>query len=390
MISGYPLEDLRVLDFSRVVAGPFATRLLSDLGADVLKVEPPEGDLTRFLGRRGDGVSGFYLQHNIGKRNICLDLKTEGARDLALKLAVEADIVVENFRPGVMDRFGLGWEALHAANPRLAMLSISGFGQTGPERGRAAYAPVLHAESGLLARQAEMIGGPTGDIQYSLADSYSSLHGLVGIFAALRVVEKTGEGQHIDIAMINVLHATDDYAHYALDEVWPKNEEGVVWDAPEGSKILISSDMRWLWKMFSERGGLKDPTPVDADLDTKIALRRQAMVLHIESFANFDALTAELDRLNLAWGRVRRFGEESFAQPSVAARGILVDVEDYLGQPRCTVQSPYRFSQSASGIAPGDRPAKRGEDNAEALADWLGMEDEEIADLREAGVLLAE
>ncbi len=390
MISGYPLEGLRVLDFSRVVAGPFATRMLSDLGADVLKIEPPEGDLTRHLGRQGDGVSGFYLQHNIGKRNVCLDLKAGGARELALKLAAEADIVVENFRPGVMDRFGLGWEVLHAANPRLVMLSISGFGQTGPERGRAAYAPVLHAESGLLARQAETIGGPTGDIQYSMADSYSSLHGLVGIFAALRVAEQTGEGQHIDIAMINVLHATDDYAHYALDGAWPKREEGVVWDAPEGAKILISSDMRWLWKMFSESGGLDDPTPEDADLDAKIALRRQAMVLHIESFASFDALTAELDRLNLAWGKVRQFGEDSFAQPSVKARGILVDVKDDLGQPRRTVQSPYRFSQSASGITPGDRPAKRGEHNRQALADWLGMEDAEIEDLTEAGILLAE
>lgn len=390
MISGYPLEGLKVLDFSRVVAGPFATRMLSDLGADVLKIEPPEGDLTRHLGRQGDGVSGFYLQHNIGKRNVCIDLKANGARDLILRLAAKADIVVENFRPGVMDKFGLGWEAMREANPKLIMLSISGFGQDGPERGRAAYAPVLHAESGLLARQAEVLGAPTGDIQFSMADSYSSLHGLVGIFAALRVAEKTGQGQHIDIAMINVLHATDDYAHYALDGSWPKNEEGVVWNAPEDTQILISSDMRWLWKMFSERGGLTDPTPEGADLDTKIKLRRQAMTAHILSFDSFDALTTELDRLNLAWGKVRQFGEDAFNQPSVKARGILVDVTDELGNPRRTVQSPYRFSESQSGIDEGARPAERGENNAEALADWLGLGADAVERLTNDGVLLRE
>ncbi|NNC73043.1 MAG: CoA transferase [Sphingomonadaceae bacterium] len=385
----YPLEGLKVLDFSRVVAGPFATRMLSDLGAEVLKVEPPEGDLTRRLGRQGEGVSGFYLQNNIGKRNICLDLKTEGARDIALKLAEKADIVVENFRPGVMERFGLGWDDLSAVNPALVMLSISGFGQQGPERGRAAYAPILHAESGQLARQAQIIGGPVGDYQLSLADTYSSLHGLVGVFAALRVAEKTGIGQQIDLAMINVIHATDDYAHWALDGIWPKPEESVVWDAPEGQKVLISSDLKWLWHLLS-RDGVADPTPEGADLASKIASRRQAIADWVRGHDSFDALTAQLDALNLAWGRVRDFGEDSFSQPSAVARDVLVDVEDERGEPRRTVQSPYRFSQSPSGIDTGARPSKRGENNAEALADWLGMSEDEVSALTQAGVLQTE
>ncbi|MGB3624490.1 MAG: CoA transferase, partial [Henriciella sp.] len=159
-IKGYPLEGLKVLDLSRVLAGPFATRMLSDLGADVLKIEPPEGDVTRHFGKSDNGVAGFYLQQNVGKRNICIDLKTEGARELVLDLCRKADVLVENFRPGVMKRFGLDWESIHAVNPKLVMLSISGFGQTGPESKRAAYAPVVHAETGLIARQAEMSGGP--------------------------------------------------------------------------------------------------------------------------------------------------------------------------------------------------------------------------------------
>lgn len=389
-IKGYPLEGLKVLDLSRVLAGPFAARMLSDLGADVLKVEPPEGDVTRKFGRSENGVAGFYLQQNIGKRNICIDLKADGARDLVLDLCRQADVLVENFRPGVMKRFGLDWENVHAVNPKLVMLSISGFGQTGPESKRAAYAPVVHAETGLIARQAEMSGGPAYDLQYSLADSYSSLHGLVGLLAALRVAEQTGIGQHVDIAMINVVHATDDYAHWALDDVWPKPKENLVWAAPEGKKILIASDMKWIWIVLSTKGGVQDPTPEGADLKTKVALRHQAVEDHILSYPSFAALTDSLDRMNLAWGLVREFGEESYSEKSVGPNGILVDVIDDKGNPRRTVQSPYRFSQSKSGIQPGSRPPKRGEHNETALADWLGLKPDNVKELAEAGILLSE
>ena len=389
-IKGYPLEGLKVLDLSRVLAGPFATRMLSDLGADVLKIEPPEGDVTRHFGKSDDGVAGFYLQQNIGKRNVCIDLKAEGARELVLDLCREADMLVENFRPGVMKRFGLDWDSVHAVNPKLVMLSISGFGQTGPEAKRAAYAPVVHAEAGLIARQAEISGGQPTDLQYSLADSYSSLHGLVGLLAALRVAEKTGVGQHVDIAMINVIHATDDYAHWALDGVWPKPKENQVWDAPEGKRILIASDMKWIWIVLSKKAGLVDPTPKGADLETKVAARHKAVTEHILSYPDFEALTSALNQMNLAWGLVRDFGEDSFSQTSVGPNGILVDVMDDRGNPRRTMQSPYRFSSSKSGISAGMRPPRRGEHNGEALKDWLGAGEDRVADLTNKGVLLSE
>ena len=159
----------------------------------------------------------------------------------------------------------------------------------------------------------------------SLADTYSSLHGLVGLLAALRTAEQTGQGQHIDIAMINVIHSIDDYAHWALDNVWPKPEENIVWDAPEDKKILICADMKWIWITFSTRDGMKDPTPEGADLETKIRLRREKLTERIKSFDTFDALTVKLDELNLAWGKVRSFGDDSLAQPSVAGRDVLVE-----------------------------------------------------------------
>jgi CoA:oxalate CoA-transferase len=129
----YPLEGLKVLDFSRVLAGPFAGRMLSDLGADVVKVEPPDGDVTRYWGRHIGGIPGYFHQQNAGKRNICIDLRHEGAVALVNTLVQQADFVIENYRPDVMDRLGVGYEALSAINPRIIMLSISGFGRGGPE-----------------------------------------------------------------------------------------------------------------------------------------------------------------------------------------------------------------------------------------------------------------
>ncbi|WP_373490741.1 CaiB/BaiF CoA transferase family protein [Parasphingorhabdus sp.] len=385
----FPLAGLKVLDFSRVVAGPYATRMLSDLGAEVLKVEPPEGDVTRKLGNPGEGVSGYYLQQNIGKRNICVDMKAPGARELILKLAAEADIVTENFRPGVMDKFGIGWDDLVKVNPRLIMLSISGYGQTGPDRKKAAYAPVLHAQSGLIARQAEIGEAKPVDIQLAVADSYSSLHGVIAILSALRVRDQSGEGQHIDLPMISVLHSVDDYAYWALDDDWPKPEENSIWNAPEGRRILITGDMKWMWVMLSTRDGLADPTPAGCSVETKVRMRREAMAQHMLDHASFAALTDTLDRLNLAWGEVNPFSPEIYEQPSIKALGVVVDVTDDAGQPRRTIQSPYRFSKSKSGIDSSSKTAKRGEHNVAALQDWLGLDESEISALAQSKALIS-
>lgn len=382
-----PLSGVKVLDFSRVVAGPYATRLMSDLGADVLKIEPPEGDLTRLLGPKTRGASGHYIQQNIGKRNICVDLKANGSRDLIFKLAAKADVVVENFRPGVMEKFGIGWEDLKTVNPKLVMLSISGFGQTGPERTRAAYAPVLHAEAGLLSRQADIAGGRPVDLQMSNADTYTALHGLVGLLAALRVAEQTGVGQHVDVPMIAAIHSSDDYAPWGLQDDWPKEDENAIWDAPEGKKILLSGDMRWIWHLLSTKAGVEDPTPKGADLETKIKLRRETIAEWVRSRADFETLTQALDALNLAWGRVREFGGDAYNQPSTKAHGVVVDVEDDMGYPRQTIQSPYKFSHSTSGITSASRIAQHGADNHSALKDWLGLTGDDIRALEGGGIL---
>ena len=221
----YPLDGIRILDMSRVLSGPYAGRMLSDLGADVLKVESPDGDVTRQIGKKVGDASGYYIQHNVGKRNVCIDLKKDGAAELIIALAQKADVVIENFRPGVMDRLGVGWDQLREANPKLIMLSISGYGRDGPERDRGGYAPLLHAETGLLARQSRVAGGAGADICISLGDTFASLHGTIAILAAINHVRNTGVGQHIDMAMLNALHATDDFANMILDDTWTEDQQ---------------------------------------------------------------------------------------------------------------------------------------------------------------------
>jgi crotonobetainyl-CoA:carnitine CoA-transferase CaiB-like acyl-CoA transferase len=385
---GRPLEGLKVLDFSRVLAGPFAGRMLADLGADVVKVEPPEGDVTRLWGRRVGGIAGYFNQQNVGKRDLCLDLRQDAARELVLELAAEADVVVENFRPGVMDRLGIGWPVLSEVNPRLVMLSISGFGQGGPESHRAAYAPIIHAESGVVARHAEFSGDAPREMPVSIADTNASLHGLVGLLAALWGRERTGRGDHVDIAMLDAMLVTDDHLHYALEDaedLRPMQSE--VWETPIGP-VMLSGDFRHLWKQLVAKCGVEDPTPEGASLEEKIRCRRQAAADFLTGLPDQAALEQALDAMNVAWGPVRTSAGVARDSATVKARGTITEVDDRAGGTRPVVQSPYRYARSASGVT-GPAPG-RGEHNGEVLADWLGLADDAIAALVADGVLLAE
>jgi len=198
------LTGVRVLDFSRVLAGPFATALLADVGADVIKVEPPQGDDYRHIGPFVDGESALFMTANRGKRSAVLDLKTsEGVRH-ALELAAMADVVVENFRPGVADKLGIGYAALSAVNPRLIYLSISGFGQSGPMRDRPAYDLIVQAMSGLMSITGDPDGPPTM-VGESFGDLIAGLYGSWAVTSALWRRERTGQGCFIDLAMFDAL-----------------------------------------------------------------------------------------------------------------------------------------------------------------------------------------
>lgn len=201
-----PLAGIRVLDFSRVLAGPYCTALLADLGADVIKVEPPAGDDYRHVGPFIEGESALFLAVNRGKRSISLDLTKPGDLAIAQALAARSDVVVENFRPGVADKLGIGWAKLSGINPKLVYASISGFGQQGELAARPAYDIVLQAMSGIMSVTGTPDGPPTL-VGESIADVVAGLFGSWSILAALVERQATGAGRHIDLAMFDAMIA---------------------------------------------------------------------------------------------------------------------------------------------------------------------------------------
>ena len=380
----YPLAGLKVLDFSRVLAGPFAGRMLSDLGAEVVKVEPPDGDVTRYWGHEVANITGYFHQQNAGKKNICIDLRAPDAPNLVKQLAANADIVIENYRPDVMDRLGVGYTDLDAVNEKLIMLSISGFGRDGPESTRAAYAPVIHAEAGLIARSTTKDSVKHHDLPLSVADTNASLHGLVGVLAALHMRHRTGKGQHIDIAMIDATVATDDQIHYDLEgsnETGPMPNE--IWESGIGP-VLLSTDFRLLFRSLTELG-LEDPSNPMMELKEKISLRRKAVGDFLNTIDTLEDFSAAMKSINVAWGEVRS-PENLRDQKTIIRRGSIIDIDDRNGGTRPITQSPYRFSNAKSGVR--GPAAHRGEHFNEVLKGWLSMNDKDISQLREDNVVI--
>ena len=365
-----PLDGVRVLDLTRVFAGPIAGRTLSDLGADVVKVEPPDGDVTRLWGRKTAGLSTYFTQQNCGKRNICIDLNADGGPELVAQLAGQADVLIENYRPGVMAKFGLDWDTLSARNPALIMLSISGFGQDGPESQRAAYASIVHAESGILPP-------PVGDempldLDLSAADVLSGMHGVIAVLAALRARDADGPGaggQYIDMAMMDAMTYSADIIINSLDGARRSESiNGEVWPTADGPK-MVPGGLRWIWHQLSNTAGLVDTTPPDAGIGDKIASRRSIIAEHLCGLPDRAAVIATLETANLAWADVRDCGEV-LESPTLVHRNTVVDVDDRAGGTRKVIRNPYRMSGtdlSDIGVA-----AFRGEHNAEVLDEWLG------------------
>ena len=195
-----PLAGLKVLELGQLIAGPFAGKTLADFGADVIKVEPPEGDPLRQWRMLHQGTSVWWQVQSRNKQSVTLDLRSEEDRAIVRQLAAEADVLIENFRPGLMEEWGLGYEALSAANPGLIMLRISGFGQTGPYRDQPGFAVVAEAMGGLRHLMGEP-GRPPVRAGVSLGDTLAALHGVIGVLLALQARARSGRGQVVDVAL---------------------------------------------------------------------------------------------------------------------------------------------------------------------------------------------
>ena len=372
----YPLSGIKVLDMSRVLAGPFAGRMLCDLGADVVKLEPPEGDVTRFFGRKVGNISGYYHQQNAGKRNISVNLSEPAGVDIVKSLVAQADVLIENFRPDVMGRLGLSYETLTEINPRLIMLSISGFGADNPDSRRAAYAPIVHAETGLVARQAEITGSHPAELPLSVADTNAAMHGLIGMLAALYAREQTGLGDYLEIAMVDATLVTNDGLHAALENVKVVDSNEV--HETRGGYLMLAGDFKFIWKQLNEVCGVQDGLQhrTAVSIEDKIAARRSASKqFFMETCLTRDDVITALDKMNIAWGDVRSAADVADLA-CVQARESIVQIDDRSGGTRSIPQSPYRFRRNQSNVRKG--APHLGEHNDEVLQEWLGWTSADI------------
>jgi CoA:oxalate CoA-transferase len=396
-----PLDGITVLDFSRVLAGPHCGRMLADLGADVVKVEPPEGDMTRFAYPRRASIATYYTQQNVGKRNLSLDLKQPEAVQLLQQLAERADVVLENFRPGVMDRLGLGPAELRARNERLVYCSITGYGYTGPWTHRRAYAPVVGAEAGFTWIQGSNRHGQYANDPLSHGDVYTALEAVAAILAALFQRERTGKGQWVELSMVETLLCVNEHVHWELrDDPSTTGDEDVPSFLPGEYPVLPMKDGRWVVVAghFASNGlferycrAMERPDLItDPRLQTVGDRRRHydliydALCAWSSTFDDVDALEQAFAAQGLAMGvlrTVREIGESDWARE----RGAIVEVTDRAGGVVRVPNSPWHFSDADTGVR--GEPAYRGEHNREVLQQLLGLDDATIDELEAKGVL---
>jgi crotonobetainyl-CoA:carnitine CoA-transferase CaiB-like acyl-CoA transferase len=393
-----PLAGTTVLDFSRVLAAPLATQVLAELGATVVKVERPRtGDETRsFEPRLPHGESAYFFAFNRGKRSVTLDLKDPRGQDVARRLAARADVVVENFLPGAMDRLGLGYADLSAGNPGLVYVSATGFGQTGPDRTRKGYDTVFQALSGVMAMTGEPTGPPS-KTGIPVADMTSGLWVVIAALAGLAGRAATGRGRHLDVSMMDVqlsLHALNAARLFALDEdptrtgtEHPGRVPSAAFQAGDGEWLHISgSDQHWA--PLCEVLELDDlaADPLLRHNSGRVEQRARVMKAMRGAIARHDrdALVEELRTADVPAGAVRSV-REALADPHAVARGVVGEFTHPIEGPFPALRTPLR--ETAGDPPDVGVPPVLGADTEDVLAGLAGLGADEIEGLRAAGVI---
>jgi CoA:oxalate CoA-transferase len=392
------LDGVRVLDFTWALAGPFGTMQLADLGAEVVKVEYPENtEKQRGFGPYYEGISTFFFSPNRGKRGICVDLKAPEGKALVLRLVREADVVTENFRPGTMEKLGLGYEALRKENPRIIYGALSGFGQTGPYSSMAAVDAVAQAMGGTMSLNGE-IGGPPMRIGVSIGDMVGGLYLAIGLLAALRAREVTGEGQLLDVALMEAQMALCENAivrRSAFGENPTRQGSRHALLAPFGpyptkdGYVVIANVKEWeLFCALIDR----DDMAFDERFTTNRKRLENIAALEGEMAAALEARTTDewfalIEPAHVcAIGKVNSIAD-LFEDPHVAARNMLVDIPMPYGQPGTLKlpNSPMHLSGTPTVV--GTTMPGHGGDTDAVLSEWLGMGADEVAALRERGAV---
>src|ERR1700712_376907 len=403
------LSHLRVLDLSRVLAGPWAGQILADLGADVIKIERPgNGDDTRAWGppflkdSRGENTSeaAYYLSANRNKQSVTIDFTRPEGQKLVRELAAKSDIVIENFKVGGLKAYGLDYQSLQAENPRLIYCSITGFGQTGPYARRAGYDFMIQGLGGLMS----LTGRPEGDegagpvkVGVALTDILTGLYSTSAILAALAHRDQGGMGQHIDMALLDVQVAclANQAMNYLTTGISPRRlgnaHPNIVpyqdFPTADGDFILtVGNDSQF--RKFAQVAGQSQWADDPRFVTNKQRVAHRAELVPLIRQATVFKTTAEwvaaLERAGVPCGPINDVAQV-FADPQVQARGLKVELPHALGGTVPQVVSPIRLTETP--VEYRRAPPLLGEHTLEVLTGVLGLSDEAVMALREAGVL---
>ena len=393
-----PLDGIRVLDFSRVLAGPYCTMQLGDLGARVIKIEQPgRGDDTRAWGPPFVGAeSAYFLSINRNKESLALDLKDQRARPIVDVLLARADIVVENFRPGTMERLGLPYAVIAKRHPRIVYCSISGFGQTGPRRAEAGYDAMMQAEGGLMSITGAA-DGPPFRLGVAIGDIATGMLAVQSILAALLARHKTGRGQQIDIAMLDAVTALLTYqasfvfaaglAPHRMGNRHPSIAPYDTFPCADGEFVLaVGNDDQFarVTMLVGEPGLATDLRfATNAARVTNYDALRTILVGAFASRRR-DDLLRDLTRVGVPCGGVRSV-VEALGDPQLAARELIVPLEHATAGPIRVLGTPLKFSDTPASIR--TPPPALGQHTDAILEKDVELSPAAIHELRRSGVI---
>lgn len=395
------LQGIRVLDFTQYLAGPACTRLLAEMGAEVIKVElAPYGDPGRAMHPRVNKRSSYYVQQNRGKKSVCVDLSRPRSRELLLSLIPHVDIVVENYSPGVMARRGMGWEDLHALNPRLVMASISGFGQTGPLSANTSFDFIAQAYSGVMHMTGEADGPPTM-VGVALGDTNAGVHAFAAIGYALFRRDRTGQGSHLDIAMVDALFHMQEMAVHAPSATkgeWVAHRTGNhygsvapagLFQGPDGYIAILcgQNQIDALWAAMGQPELAEDPRfRTDPARRANLGDLIGAIEAWMATFPSDTAVIAALEAHRVPCGPVLS-PTEAVKHPHFVERGTVRTVTDpFVGEIQVP-GFPIRFSDAPPEV--DLQTAALGQHNHSVLSAVAGLTDDAIAEFQADGVLVA-
>lgn len=393
-----PLANVKVLDFSRVLAGPFCTMILADLGAEIIKVEIPGiGDDSRLFGPFKGEKSLYFLSINRGKESLALDLKTEEGKAIIKKLVQKVDVVVENFRPGTLEKLGLGYETLQAINPQIIYAAVSGFGHTGPDAKKPSYDILAQAMSGMMSITGWPDTPPTR-VGMSLGDITAALYATIGIGAALYQRTLTGMGQKIDVAMLDCQLAIleNALARFQVDQQSPGplgNRHPTITPfqacKAKDTYFVIAAGNDALWRQFCE--AVQRPDLIDApDFATNPKRTKNIAKLNTILDNIFQAKTAAewieiLEKAAVPCSPINNI-EKAMRNRQILARNMVVDVNDPKIGTIKVAGNPIKMTTIPE--EPTRPPAPEiGEQSEKILTELLNLSQEEIATLKSKGVL---